>query len=118
MSKPHPSRKGEIWLLDFDPTVGDEIRKTRPALVINEDGMALFELRIVVPITHWESWRAGSPWYTLIKPTKSNGLSKESGADGSQIKSVSTNRFIKKLGVVTPNQLNEVRQSVLLCIGA
>lgn len=43
--------RGEVWLVSFDPSLGAEIRKVRPAVVINIDEMGRLPLRIVVPIT-------------------------------------------------------------------
>jgi mRNA interferase MazF len=51
---PAPSR-GEIWLVNFDPAVGGEIRKLRPALVVSLDSIGRLPLRMVVPITDWKS---------------------------------------------------------------
>ncbi len=112
-----PSR-GDIWLVRFDPTTGDEIRKTRPAIVISSDSISALRLKIVVPLINWQKWRATVPWFTRFTPTEKNGLSKESAADGSQVKSVSLNRFVRKLGVTSKNQLVEVVESVMLCIDA
>jgi mRNA interferase MazF len=47
---PIPSR-GEVWLVNFDPAVGGEIRKLRPALIISLDTIGRLPLRLVVPIT-------------------------------------------------------------------
>ncbi|MFI5455521.1 MAG: type II toxin-antitoxin system PemK/MazF family toxin [Isosphaerales bacterium] len=52
-SVPQPKR-GEIWQVRFDPSIGAEIRKQRPAVVMNLDGIGKLPLRIVVPITDWQ----------------------------------------------------------------
>ena len=49
----NPTR-GEIWIVNFDPQVGYEIMKARPAVVINLPVEQVFPLRIVVPFTHWK----------------------------------------------------------------
>lgn len=59
-------RRGETWLVDFDPAVGSEIRKVRPALVVSLDAVGRLPLRLVVPITDWKSHYAGFPWFTLL----------------------------------------------------
>jgi len=43
--------RGEIWSVNLDPTVGSEIRKTRPAIIVNDDGVGLLPLRVIVPLT-------------------------------------------------------------------
>jgi mRNA-degrading endonuclease toxin of MazEF toxin-antitoxin module len=46
-------KRGEIWLVNLDPTVGAEIQKTRPAIVISSDYIGKLPLKLVVPITDW-----------------------------------------------------------------
>lgn len=46
---PEPTR-GEIWRVDLEPTRGDEIRKTRPAVVVSTDTVGKLRLRIIVPV--------------------------------------------------------------------
>ena len=52
-----------------------------------------------------------------LAPTRQNGLKKASGADAFQVKSVSVNRFVKKLGVATNDQIDEIVDAIALCIG-
>ena len=59
---PIPSR-GEIWLIDFDPAVGAEIRKLRPAVVMSVDAIGRLPLRLVVPITDWKDSYSQYPWF-------------------------------------------------------
>ena len=42
---------GEVWLVNFEPQVGQEIRKTRPAIIVNHDSVGKLPLKIVVPLT-------------------------------------------------------------------
>jgi mRNA interferase MazF len=44
-------RRGEVWLINLDPTVGAEIRKTRPAVIVNDDAIGALPLRVIVPLT-------------------------------------------------------------------
>ena len=57
-----PSR-GQVWDVRFDPSLGAEMRKVRPAVVISEDSIGRLPLRIVVPITDWKAEYAGYPWF-------------------------------------------------------
>ncbi len=116
MTTPMPKR-GEIWLVEFDPTRGAEICKTRPALVINTPDVGRLPLRIVVPITDWKGFYVNAKWLVHLLPDSANGLSKELGADAFQVKSLSEERFSRLLGSVTDVQLRQVIQAVALCIG-
>lgn len=100
-SKPASPSKGEIWLVNFDTATGAEIRKVRPAVVISEDSMGKLPLRILVPVTDWKRSYDTYPWFVHLVPTRINGLSKESGVDAFQLKSLSLDRFYRKLGRLT-----------------
>jgi mRNA interferase MazF len=113
---PTPKR-GDVWLIDFDPSIGAEIRKVRPAVVINLDKVGRLPLRLVAPITDWKPQYANYPWFVELPVSAANGLIKDSGADAFQIKSVSLSRFVDRLGEVTPAQLDEIAEAIALCVG-
>jgi len=101
-------RRGEIWLIDLEPTVGAEIKKTRPAVIVNSDALGKLPLSIIVPITDWKDHYSVAPWMVQIKPNNTNGLSKVSSADCFQVRSVSQTRFVKKLGVLKSETMKEI----------
>ena len=105
-------------MVDFDPSVGSEIHKIRPALVVSLDAIGRLPLRLVVPITDWKPYYSGFPWFTEITADATNGLHKDSGVDAFQTKSVSLSRFVRSLGAVTAAQLDAVASAVALCVGA
>jgi mRNA interferase MazF len=109
--------RSEIWLVNFAPAVGAEIRKLRPALVINDNGIGRLALRIVVPITDWKPGYQTYPWFVYIPAGPANSLAKDSGADAFQVKSVSLNRFERRLGVATDQQVEAVAKAVAVCVG-
>ena len=110
-------KRGEIWLIDFDPAVGAEIRKLRPALVISLDAIGRLPLRIVAPITDWKPQYAAYPWFVDLPADSGNHLDKDSGVDTFQVKSVSLSRFNRRLGVVGSDQMDAVAAAVALCVG-
>lgn len=118
MAKAQAPRRGEIWLIDFDPAVGAELRKVRPAVVLSIDTIGRLPLRIVAPITDWKPHYASFPWFVHLSPTAANGLLKESGADAFQTKSVSELRFVRRLGAVTAPELDAIATAIALCVGA
>src|SRR5205809_5192552 len=97
MATAQAPKRGEIWLVDFDPAVGAEIRKVRPALVISMDTIGRLPLRMVVPITDWKPQYVNFPWFVDLPASPTNGLAKDSGADAFQTKSVSQSRFVRRL---------------------
>ena len=114
MPKP---RRGGVWLVEFEPQRGAEIRKTRPAIVISIPETEVLPLRIVVPLRDRKPHHALYSWLVPLRSTAKNGLRKESSADAAQLKSFSTDRFLRRLGVVTDTELTEVLNAVALCVG-
>ncbi|MGB2610804.1 MAG: type II toxin-antitoxin system PemK/MazF family toxin, partial [Isosphaeraceae bacterium] len=81
---PTPKR-GEVWLVRFDPSAGAAIRKVRPAVVVNLDAIGgRLPLRIVVPVTDSKSDFGNLSWFVFLPAASENGLSKNSGADALQ----------------------------------
>lgn len=92
----------------FNPTRGDEIQKTRRAIVISADGLSGLKLHLVVPITGWKGVFASIPWIVQITPSLDNGLTKVSAGNPLQTRSVSLDRFTNKLGVLEKTKLEAV----------
>jgi mRNA interferase MazF len=111
-------RKGEVWLINLDPTIGAEIQKTRPAIIVSEDAIGILPLRVIVPLTDWKEHYQIAPWMVRIDPDTSNGLSKSSAADAFQIRSVSQSRFVNRLGRISTDQLLEILKAIQTVIGA
>ena len=118
MAKAPAPRRGDVWLIDFDPSVGAEIQKIRPAVVISLDTVGRLPLRLVVPITDWKPLYTHFPWFVHIAVSSNNGLIKDSGADCFQTKSVSADRLVRKLGELLPVELDEIASAIALCVGA
>ena len=110
-------KQGEIWLIDLDPTLGAEINKTRPAVIVNDDQLGKLPLRIIVPITDWKEHYSIAPWMIAINPTIQNGLIKKSSIDCFQIRSVSKNRLIKRIGEITFTEIAQVQEGIIKVIG-
>ena len=106
-------KRGEIWLVNLDPTIGSEIKKTRPAVIISSDLIGILPLKVIVPFTDWKDRYASAPWMVRIDPDDNNGLSKPSVADGLQVRSVSQQRLVKSLGMLTPLQVAQIVQAVV-----
>ena len=110
--------RGEVWRINFAPSMGAEIQKIRPAVVMNIAQVGRLPLFIVVPITNWREDYENFVWFTPLAPHLSNGLEKISGADAFQVKSVSEARFISRIGALTAEQIEEIAYAVALCVGA
>ena len=111
-------RQGEIWDINLSPTVGAEIKKKRPAVIINDDAIGILPLRVVVPITEWKRKFQGAVWMVKIEPDSENNLTKSSAIDCFQIRSVSTRRFVEKIGSVSPKILTQIKTAVKVVMDA
>ncbi|MEK6739074.1 MAG: type II toxin-antitoxin system PemK/MazF family toxin, partial [Planctomycetota bacterium] len=58
--------RGEIWLVNLDPTIGAEIHKTRPVVVVSSDAIGALPIRLVVPITEWKEYFASNVWHVRL----------------------------------------------------
>jgi mRNA interferase MazF len=104
--------QGEVWLVNLDPTIADEIRKTRPAVIVSRDAIGVLALRVVVPITAWQDRFQDCDWLVRIDPDNNNGLDKPSAADTFQVRSISSRRFIRKLARLTDLDLVRVAEGL------
>jgi len=92
--------------------------KCRPCVVISSDRAGLLDLRIVVPFTTWREEFRGHVWLVEIKPTPINGLASSSAADSFQVKSLSTKRFLHRVGVCSPAEMDDILAGLQVVIEA
>ena len=105
-------KQGEIWYINLDPTVGAEIQKVRPAVIVNDNALGKLPLKIIVPITDWKQRYEIAPWMVNLFPDKDNNLAKESAADCFQVRSLSEARFSKKIGKINAKKLHEIQEAL------
>ncbi len=105
--------QSEIWYVNLDPTIGDEISKIRTCLVVSNDKIRRLKLKTIVPITGWSDKFKNAPWMIAINPNNQNNLNKKSSVDTFQVKSISNERFIKKLGSIDETLLKKVHETIL-----
>jgi mRNA interferase MazF len=104
--------RGQIWLYNSNPSIGDEISKIRPAIIVNNDEIGILRLKIVVPVTGWSNTFEDVPWMVRIDPDENNCLSKTSAADTFQVRSISQQRLIRQLGCLTAAQMADISQAL------
>ncbi|MBD2770780.1 type II toxin-antitoxin system PemK/MazF family toxin [Iningainema tapete] len=102
--------RGEVWLVRLDPTVGDEIGKIRPVVIVSDETVGLLQLKVIVPITEWKERYAIRDWMVQIDESAENGLTKLSAADTFQVRSISQERFIQQLGRMDDVAMQEISE--------
>ena len=101
-------KRGEIWLVNLDPVLGAEIQKTRPVVIVNSDTIGVLPIRLIAPITEWKDYFAGNVWHVKLEPNATNGLTKPSVVDTLQLRGIDTQRFVRKLGEVSPQTMRTI----------
>ncbi|MEW6667795.1 MAG: type II toxin-antitoxin system PemK/MazF family toxin [Thermodesulfobacteriota bacterium] len=107
---------GDICWVNLDPTVGDEIRKKRPVVILNAGNERYLKLAIVVPVTGWKPHLADNPFFVNLEPSTRNGLEKKSSVDCFQIRAVSHKRVMGRLGSVSETALSQIKKSLALIL--
>ncbi len=112
--KKYPER-GEIYLVCLDPTIGSEINKTRPALIISNDiNNQAARTVTVIPIT--SNAEKIYPLEALL-PSQESGLPKNSKAKCNQIRTIDKKRLVKPLGKASLKKLKEIENALLIHLG-
>ena len=96
------------------PTIGAEIKKNRPCVIVNSNKIGKLPLKIVAPLTDFKKHYKKVPWMVVTQPTKENGLLKTSVIDLFQVRSVSQKRLVKKLGTIDNNIMDACKEALNL----
>lgn len=112
--KPANVKRGDIWRINLDPTVGTEIKKSRPCVVISSNSIGKLPIKLVAPVTGWNSKFDDAIWLVKITPDNKNNLTKESAVDALQLRGVDIQRFIEnqRLGYLSQDTMDEITTAV------
>ncbi|MBI4468580.1 MAG: type II toxin-antitoxin system PemK/MazF family toxin [Acidobacteria bacterium] len=103
--------RGEVWWVNFDPSVGGEIKKRRPAVIVSNDASNRHLNRVqVVPLTSQVDQLYPSEAYVTV-----NG--KQSKALADQLTTVSKRRVGRRIGALPPADLHEVERVIKVQLG-
>ena len=104
-------RRGEVWWVNFDPSVGGEIKKSRPAVIISNDAANAFLNRLqVVPLT--SNIDRVYPSEALVSL---DGRSGKALAD--QLTTISKQRLGERIGVLSPEDVDKVERAIRVQLG-
>jgi mRNA interferase MazF len=109
-------RRGEIYLVRFDPTVGHEIRKSRPAVIVQNDVSNRYSAITIVAAISSQFSEPPFPREVIIEPEES-GLPKRSAVIANQIRSVDRERLLARLGRLSAPSLRRVDESLRISLG-
>jgi mRNA interferase MazF len=109
-------RRGEVYLVNFDPTIGAEIQKTRPALIVQNDIANRHSAITIVAAITSQFDHPLYPTEVLISPPE-GGLRTDSVALLNQIRSIDKQRLIRRLGTLKPETMDRVDHAILISMG-
>ena len=102
-------RRGEVWTVSLDPTIGHEVKKTRPVVVVTSDVYNAHNwVVLVMPIT---SHNVAEYDQVLIHPPE-GGLLESSVTLPDQVRAIDRARLVKRLGKLTPATMLQVNRSL------
>jgi mRNA interferase MazF len=109
-------RRGEVYVVGFDPTVGAEVRRTRPALVIQNDIANRHSPITIVAALTSQFEEPLYPTEVLVR-AREGGLQTDSVILLNQIRSIDRRRLIRYLGRLRPETMVRVDRAVALSLG-
>ncbi|MBW1746783.1 MAG: type II toxin-antitoxin system PemK/MazF family toxin [Deltaproteobacteria bacterium] len=109
-------RTGEIYWVNLDPSIGDEIKKKRPVVIVNGGHDKHLKLAVIVPVTAWSPYWKKNPFFVSLEPNSSNGLQKKSAIDCFQIRAISHKRFVGKIGNISDDEIYLIKKSIALIL--
>ena len=74
--------------------------------------MGILPLKVIVPVTDWKDKYEAAVWMIKIDPDKENNLQKTSSADCFQVRSLSEERLIKKIGRVNEATMKKISKAL------
>ena len=101
-------KRGEVWWVNFDPSVGGEVRKKRPAVIMSNNAANQFLNRVqVVPLTGSVGKLYPSESYITLRGKKSKAM-----AD--QLTTVSKKRLINQAGSASKTELEGLERAIMI----
>ncbi len=110
-------KQNEIWLVNLDPTIGAEIRKTRPCVIVSNNAVGVLPLKVVAPLTDFKERYRTVPWMVVVEPDAENNLTKLSVVDLFQVRCVSEERLVSKNGSLSNQFQTSIHKALKVVLG-
>lgn len=107
-------RRGEIWWVKLDPSIGVEAAKIRACLILQNDaGNRASQITTIAPFLAKKDYL----FVVNVLPTPENGLDKERGLHLNQIRSVDSSRILSKIGALEDSYWQKIKMAIEVQLG-
>ena len=101
-------KRGEVWWINFDPSIGGEIRKQRPAVIVSNNAANQFLNRVqVIPLTSSVGKLYPSETYVTFR-------GKQAKAMADQLTTVSKKRLVNQAGTISKTEMDGVERAIMI----
>ena len=104
---------GEVWNAKFIPELGERVQRTRPVIIVNRDTPDSWN--VLVPVEDGALSINGC--HVPLRPTQRNGLVAKCAVDCFRIEPVASERFIKKIGSLSPSDMSKIKMGMIRVMG-
>ena len=106
-------KRGEIYLAALDPTLGREISKTRPVVIVSNDKNNAFSGTVtILPISSQSLDKVYL--FEALLPKGTGNLPKDSKAKADQIRTIDRARIVKHIGTLSATEMKDIEKAIRL----
>ena len=111
-------KQGEIWDINLGKKYETDGGAKCPVVVINDDTISILPVRVIVPLTTWQDEFDDAIWLIRVDPNSENNLTRTSAVDAFQMHTIPITKFIKKIGTVSVQELQHIKNAIKAIINA
>ena len=111
-------KQGEIWDINLGKNHATDGGAKCPVIVINDDTISILPVRVIVPLTKWQDEFDDAIWLIKVDPNNENNLDRTSAVDAFQMHTIPTTRFIRRIGIISVQELQHIKNAIKAIINA
>jgi mRNA interferase MazF len=108
---------GDIYTVNLNPAAEDTSKKAIPVVILSAGHDRYFKQAIIAPVIDWEHHLDKNPFFVALEPDSSRDFQTSSMINCYQLKALDHKRFIRKIGTISKDEMNQVKKSISLILG-